>query len=84
MALSLDKRVNPTKAYIKLGKDIYEINLKGGEGKSSYVNLFLMFYWAEVKFKKLKRIYLRKVKLYMFYGGVIFAETALKTTDIYT
>ena len=53
-------------------------------GKSSYVNLFLMFYWAEVKFKKLKRIYLRKVKLYMFYGGVIFAETALKTTDIYT
>ena len=33
LALSLDKRVNPTKAYIKLGKDIYEINLKGGEGK---------------------------------------------------
>ena len=33
LALSLYKRVNPTKAYIKLGKDIYEINLKGGEGK---------------------------------------------------
>ena len=33
LALSLDKRINPTKAYVKLGKDIYEIDLKGGEGE---------------------------------------------------
>ena len=41
LALSLDKRVNPTKAYIKLGKDIYEINLKGGEGKKQLCEFIL-------------------------------------------